>query len=611
MDREKGKNSRSLKFRFILIFTLFVIFAFSIFTVNAFRQTINVAVTTYASQGLPLIRQAASIIDGDAFQRLTSTLDAEDPYYEETRLKMFEIKQSSQCRFLYTMAEVEGSTYMYIIDGSTTPDDEENFSSLGAEEDVSGYDTAFLKTIETKTEQFSSLTYEELWGWVISVYAPILNSQGDAVGIIGCDFDGEFLYDLIIKQIIRQALISLVLLIVGFLLMFFFLRMIFDPLNEVRKAMEEIAAGEGDLRVSIPAMNSDEVGLLAHHFNKFAGKLREIMVSINHSVRGLTGNAEALRGQSSGMMEALRAISSGIEGIRNQAQNQNVRARDTYDGVKQIEGRIDGLGILLSKQLSAVEQSSSSINQMTASIRSVADTISLVSQRYEQLVKNAKAGQGYQQETRTHISQIVKQTENLIEANLAISKIAARTNMLAMNAAIEAAHAGAAGKGFAVVAEEIRNLSGTATEQSKIIKQYISEIQDTVKMIVLGSERSISSFDSIDTDINEVNGMISAVHTAASEQSTGIQEMLLAIRDLSESAQSINTAAGEMKNDSIPVFAGIDELVKNTGLILEHSELSIQQTQEIQKLAGMVLEVASQNETNTDEVTGVVSRFKV
>jgi methyl-accepting chemotaxis protein len=393
--------------------------------------------------------------------------------------------------------------------------------------------------------------------------------------------------------------------------MVFFLRMIFDPLNELRRAMEEIAAGEGDLRVSIPAMRSDEVGLLARHFNRFAGKLRETMVSINQSVSSLAGSAETLRGQSSGMMDALRAISSGIEGVRNQARNQNIQAKDAYDGVKQIEGRIDGLGMLLSRQLAAVEQSSSSINQMTASIRSVADTINLVNQRYEQLMQNAKTGREYQQETRTYIGQIVKQTENLIEANVAISKIAARTNILAMNAAIEAAHAGAAGRGFAVVAEEIRNLSETASEQSKIIKQFINEIQETVKRIVLGSEKSISSFNNIDADINEMNGMICEVHTAATEQSSGIQEILLAVRDLSESAQSINAAAGEMKNDSIPVFAGIDELVKNTGLILDHTEASIQQTREIQKLAGMVLEVASQNETNTGEVSGVVNRFKV
>jgi methyl-accepting chemotaxis protein len=248
---------------------------------------------------------------------------------------------------------------------------------------------------------------------------------------------------------------------------------------------------------------------------------------------------------------------------------------------------------------------------MTASIESVTENVNRISLRYEQLMNNANSGREHQQETGNSISQIAQQTENLIDANTAITKIAAQTNILAMNAAIEAAHAGEAGRGFAVVSEEIRNLSETASAQSKIIKQHIDEIRSTVRLIVLSSEKSTASFDNINTDIVEVNNMISEVHTSMREQNVGIQEILYAIKDINESAQSITGAAGEMKANSEPVFAGINDLVKNIGAILEHSEMSIRQVNEIQKMADQVRDIAAKNETNAEAVQGIVSKFKV
>jgi methyl-accepting chemotaxis protein len=248
---------------------------------------------------------------------------------------------------------------------------------------------------------------------------------------------------------------------------------------------------------------------------------------------------------------------------------------------------------------------------MTASIQSVTDTINRITLRYEQLVKNAKSGKGNQQETGTGIARIARQTENLTDANTAINKIAARTNLLSMNAAIEAAHAGDSGRGFAVVAEEIRNLSETATEQSKTIKQHIYEIQETVKLIVAASERSSFSFDSIDTDIGDLNDMISEVQTAMSEQNSGIQEILSAVRDINESAQAITAAAGEMKKSSIPVFTGIDDLVKNTELILDHTELSLQRSNNMKDVSNQVLEVAGRNGANAQDVLRIVEKFKI
>ena len=603
----------SIRFKFIFFFTLFVITICSVISLVFLRETAGVAIKIFTEQGQPLIKKTAALIDGDKFQALTQSLDASDPWYEEVREQMYALKLDSGAEYLYTMAAVpdQENIFMFIIDGSAAPEDEENFSPLGSEEDVSEYDNAFFKTLELKNFQSSGLTGDESWGWMISLYTPIFNSRGEDVGIIGCDFDAEDLHNIIISHIVKGIILSVIFIMAGLVLMVVFLRMIFIPLKKVSGSLEEIAAGEGDLTVTIPAMKHNEVGALALSFNLFTGKLREIMRAITISVKELTGNAESLSGQAAVMTKSLENIFSGIEGIRNQAQDQNRKAKITYDGVKHIEDRIDGLEDMLSRQLQAVEQSSASINEMTASIQSVTDTINRVTLRYEQLVKNAKSGKGNQQETGVCIARIVKQTENLTDANTAINKIAARTNLLSMNAAIEAAHAGGAGKGFAVVAEEIRSLSETATEQSKTIKQHIYEIQETVKLIVAASEKSSLSFDSIDTDIGDLNDILDEVQTAMSEQNAGIQEILGAVRDINESTQAITTAAGEMKKSSIPVFMGIDDLVKNTELILDHTEVSLQRSNSMKDIANQVLEVAGRNGVNAQDVLRVVEKFKI
>ncbi|MFP3040694.1 methyl-accepting chemotaxis protein [Treponema primitia] len=611
MIKKRTSVFDSLKFRFVFFFTLFIIMLCTVITLISVRQIISAASNIFGIQGMPLARNTAAFINGDKFEDLSRSLDLNDPYYEETRLRMLTLKENSSAKFLYTMAPVQGAQYRYIIDGSSDPDDEENFSPMGSEEDVSEYDPAFLLTMDTGATHASQLDFQEGWGWVISMYAPILNSRSQVVGIVGCDFDGQSLHNIIITQILRQVLISVGFVLLGIFLMFLFLRMIFGPIKAIAKPMEEIASGEGDLTVSIPAQKSVEIGKLARDFNLFVGKLREIIGAISRSLTELAGNAENLRGQSQGMIDSIGAVFNGVSEIRDQARNQDTHAHATYDGVKKIEEKIDSLETMISKQMGAVEQASEAVNHMTEGMQSVTENMRQINNRYEQLVQNSQAGRNTQRETSDSITQIVKQIENLIEANSAITKIAARTNLLSMNAAIEAAHAGGAGKGFAVVAEEIRNLSETATEQSGIIKSFIQEIQNTIKVIVSASGRSTASFDNISADIEKLSGMITQVNASMSEQNGGIREILAATGDVNSTAQAIYDAAQAMKENSVPVFEGINILVENTGLILEYSEKSIDKTGSMQAMAEQVSEIAAKNDASADAVQQIVQKFKV
>ncbi|MDR2746941.1 MAG: response regulator, partial [Treponema sp.] len=208
---------------------------FSIVIVTSLQQVIGVTSIVCARLGLPVTEKTASLIDGDKFEELSKTLDSGDPYYEEIRLKMLELRNNADCRYLYTMARVEGTRYRYIIDGSGNPGDI-TFSPLGTEENVVNYDSAFFKTMAEGTSQFGELDYQEQWGWVISTYTPILNSRGKVAGIIGCDFDAGTIYTMLRSQIIRQTILPAFFILVGLVVYIF----LFNGINRLTARLIEL-----------------------------------------------------------------------------------------------------------------------------------------------------------------------------------------------------------------------------------------------------------------------------------------------------------------------------------------------------------------------------------
>jgi hypothetical protein len=194
----------SLKFRLTLFFIFFFIAIVGVFIITSVLQVSSVTRFVCSRLALPAVQGVSAIIDGDRFEAFCESPDAEDPYYENIRLQMLEIKERINCLYLYTMAPVTDDVWRYIIDGSAPPEDEEHFSPLGVEEDISVYDDAFFVTRRTKTIQLGSIDQNEIWGPLISSYAPILNSSGEFVGIIGCDLEADAVIAWIRTQVLWQ-----------------------------------------------------------------------------------------------------------------------------------------------------------------------------------------------------------------------------------------------------------------------------------------------------------------------------------------------------------------------------------------------------------------------
>jgi methyl-accepting chemotaxis protein len=607
------KKILSLKTQFTLFFAVFIVTLSGIITVMALRESMEVASSVFVQQGITITEKAVAMIDGDSFERLTGTLDAEDPFYEETRRNLLALKEETVAEYLYTMAPTSPGSrvYRYIIDGSAPPEDGENFSALGDEEDTSSYDPGFERTWKTKLPQQSGMTNQEGWGWMVSTYAPILNSRGEMVGIAGCDFEAESLIATIQAQTLRQITLAALLSAAGIGVTALFLRRIFARLAAVSAILKEIAEGEGDLTRRITIRRMDEIGTLAAYFNQALDKIRNMVAAIKDQAVNLSDIGAELAANMTETASAISQITANIRNIKGQAINQSASVTETNSTMEQVTVNIERLNGQVEEQTGSVAQSSAAVEEMLANIQSVTATLVRNAENVEQLIAASELGRTGLQGVSADIQEIERESEGLLEINAVMQNIASQTNLLSMNAAIEAAHAGDAGRGFAVVADEIRKLAENSSEQSKIISDTLKKIKDSIDKITKSTNGVLDRFGAIDTGVRTVSDQETEIRNAMEEQGQGSKQILDAIARLNEITRQVKQGFQEMLTGSKEVINESRNLEKVTQEITNGVNEMASGADQINIAINRVNTISGDNKEHIQTLTAEVARFKV
>jgi two-component system chemotaxis sensor kinase CheA len=250
--QQTEEKNRSLKIQFTIFFVLFIIITLAIVLLTSYQQLANTTTPIGMEFGAPLNDRASNFINGDSFEQLSDTLDPWDVFYEETRKTLLALKLDTGCRNLYTIAPVKDSSnqnsWRYIIDGSALPS-EENFFPLGKDVDISGYSASVLRAMRTKQTVISGFDFFTTYGWVVSTYTPILNSNGEAVGIIESDFDLENFVSNFSSQITRQLILLSVFVVIGFIIYFNMVSGIDKQNRRLRELKKDADQANADLQV--------------------------------------------------------------------------------------------------------------------------------------------------------------------------------------------------------------------------------------------------------------------------------------------------------------------------------------------------------------------------
>ena len=341
----------------------------------------------------------------------------------------------------------------------------------------------------------------------------------------------------------------IVLLLVIFIATY--MGVILKPLLMLNYSIKEIAKGDADLTKRIEIKSKDEIGGVVRGFNTFIENLRTIISEVKNSKDTLQTVDVDLQDTTQATGMSIAQISADINDVSAQIDNQSASVEQTVGSVTQIAKNIENLNQMIENQSSGVNQASAAVEQMLGNIVSVSKSTEKMADAFSQLEEYTKTGIEKQDVVNQQLATIEAQSQMLMQANKTISKIASETNLLAMNAAIEAAHAGEAGAGFSVVADEIRNLSETSALQSKTIGAELKKIQDSIVTVVASSEDAKKAFSAVGENIQQTDQLVRQIRGAMEEQKVGFQQIVESLKVMNDNTKNVLAEISVDVNKSI------------------------------------------------------------
>jgi len=366
------------------------------------------------------------------------------------------------------------------------------------------------------------------------------------------------------------------------------------PIVRVAATLRDISEGEGDLTQTVNIHSKDEVGDLAGYFNKTLEKIKNLVFLIKKQAGTLSEIGNDLASNMTETAAAINEITANIQGVKARVINQSASVTETNATMENVIANINKLN--------------GHIEKMSQNVNSVTDTLLNNAGNVKTLQEASEVGRTGLQEVVTDIQEISRESEGLMEINSVMENIASQTNLLSMNAAIEAAHAGEAGKGFAVVADEIRKLAESSSDQSKTIGTVLKKIKESIDKITKSTETVLMRFESIDSGVKTVADQEEVILNAMKEQEGKHTSGSISLTEITE---MVTAGSEEMLNGSQEVVKESKNLEGVTQEITGGMNEMATGAEQVNVAVHNVNEMTQKNREAIDSLIKEVSRFKV
>lgn len=504
--------------------------------------------------------ESINAIDKDKIEKIIKDNSKESKEYTEVLNSMIIFKAKKNIKNFYIWIKKDDKTAQFLLDASPDPAD-------------------YMEKYEMQNEIFSAFAgevvvsdkpYSDKWGTYVSAYAPIKNSSGQVIAVIGADEDistFENVRQLFFKISILEIIVAI---IISLFSVWLFSKKLKNSIGIIENKLENMS--EGNLQGNIELKTKDEIEEIAHFLNDFRLKVSNLLINIKDDVSIAHESSDSLYSISKDISSASENVSLTIQGVSGNSVKQasdilNIKENFNECG-KCIESTTKIIGEFDTMANNIKEKSKESSKEVNLLINSIND----LSIHFKAVTEK--------------IHGLGSSIDKINDITNLINDISEQTNLLALNAAIEASRAGEAGRGFSVVADEIRVLA----EQSKISSENISEL---LKSVSMQSNKVVTDTRNVDSEFSSQISIVNDIASSFGGIISDIEKLLPGINIVNKSMIEVNNKKSIIINNLETSSAAAEEISASSEEITALSEELNSSTEEVTNAAEKLLDMVN------------------
>lgn len=408
-----------------------------------------------------------------------------------------------------------------------------------------------------------------------------IHNADSVIGLARVSFTDRFFHEDLFRDRARFAILFLIAFLVTGFVVSLLAGIVVSPILALTGIIRDISEGEGNLTARIQVRTKDEIGLLSGYFNNFIEKLRQLVMEMKKIGIASRDIGNKLANNSQEASSTSEEIEAAVKSMQERTEYLSSEVIASVKTVERINALMDNIVKLIEDQSRGINQSGSATTQMISNVSSIeSSTANKLAVTRNLSVLSRKANESIKKNNDA-MADIAKGTAIISDMIKVINDVASRTNLLAMNAAIEAAHAGDAGRGFSVVADEIRTLAEQTTQNSKSIGKSLIDI--------------VQRIDAATVLAKESNAVINDVGKGITEVEQGMTETLSGLKEISTGNSQIIDALGTLNTLTANITGASKDIQDGTGRLLESfkqiSDIAVENASGIQETSAGISEI--------------------
>ena len=406
-----------------------------------------------------------------------------------------------------------------------------------------------------------------------------------------------------------MILIGLLMFVIYFTLAIIAARALKRYFARLESMFEKIAAGDLTDRVAVKRNN--EIGRLMTNLNMAIEHTHTMLTVLKEEADKMTAIGSDLSSNMEETAAAVKQISSNATTVKEKALMQAAGVTETAAAGEQIQGKLNLLVEGITRQSENITQSSALITRTAENMLRINKILSQNDELIKTVYGQMKAGTDGARAANEFVKKIAERSEALLEASQVIQNIASQTNLLAMNAAIEAAHAGESGKGFAVVADEIRKLAEESNMQGKQIGAVIKESTEIIAQVSEAGIQAEKTFTDVYGLISNISEKEDSIVDLMREQEENGTQVLSAIETINKVTKDVSTASIEMLEGGKQIAEEMQKLAEITRETTDSMTEIASGAEQITDAVEEVVSITEQNKTSIDHLAQEVGKFRI